>query len=76
MCFSLQAMQDHANYCEDAIMQGNALKLVEHASKLARLANRALQVARNEAENSEDPRFISALNYSADQLHSSNSLFF
>lgn len=72
---SLKAMQEHAGHCEDAIRQGNAIKLVEHASALARMANRALQVARQEAENSEDPRFISALNYSADQLHSSKSFF-
>ena len=68
---SLKAMQDHADHGEDAIRQGNAIKLVEHASALARLGNRVLQVGRQEAENSEDPRFISSLNYSADQLHSS-----
>ena len=61
---------------EDAIRQGNAIKLVEHASALARLGNRVLQVGRQEAENSEDPRFISSLNYSADQLHSSMSVFY
>jgi hypothetical protein len=32
------------------------------------LANRVLQVTKNEAENSEDPRYISTLNVAADQL--------
>ena len=68
---SLKAMQDHTDHGEDAIRQGHAIKLVEHASALARLGNRVLQVGRQEAENSEDPRFISSLNYSVDQLHSS-----
>ncbi len=67
---SLKAMQDHTDHCEDAIRQGNAIKLVEHTSALARLGNRVLQVGRQEAENSEDPRFLSSLNYAADQLHS------
>jgi vinculin len=66
-------MQDHTDHCEDAIRSGNPIKMVEHTSALARLGNRVLQVAKQETENSEDPRFISSLNYSADQLHSSKS---
>lgn len=68
---TLKAMQDHTDCCEDAIKAGDAIKLVNHSSSLARLGNRVLQVAKQEADNSEDPAFISTLNYSADQLHSS-----
>ena len=35
------------------------------------MGNRVLQVAKQEAENSEDPEFISTLNYSADKLSTS-----
>ena len=67
---SLEAMQEASARCEDSIRTGQAVKMVEHTSALARLGNRVLQVARQEAENSEDPRFISTLNYSADKLQS------
>ena len=71
---SLLRMQEHTGHCEDAIRAGNAIKMVEHTSCLGRMANRVLQVAKQEAENSEDPRFISSLNISADQLHSRKQL--
>ena len=73
---SLEAMQEASARCEDSIRSGQAVKLVEHTSALARLGNRVIQVGRQEAENSEDPRFISTLNYSADKLQSRKSCLF
>lgn len=57
--------------CEDAIAAGDAEGMVEHTTLAARLANRVLQVARQEAENSEDPAFIASVNKSADLLQAS-----
>eukprot|EP00095_Tigriopus_kingsejongensis_P010849 maker-scaffold1333_size47127-snap-gene-0.11 protein:Tk10849 transcript:maker-scaffold1333_size47127-snap-gene-0.11-mRNA-1 annotation:"vinculin-like isoform 1" len=67
---SLAAMEDRTDNCEDAIRAGQALKLVENTSALARMTNRIIQVAKQEAENSEDPRYISQLHISAEQLQS------
>jgi len=44
--------------------------MVENTSSIARLANRALQLTKQEADNSEDPKYISVLNIAADQLQS------
>ena len=40
-----------------------------------RLANRVLQVTKNEAENSEDPRYIATLNIAADKLQTREIAF-
>ena len=42
--------------------------MVENTSNIARLANRVLGVAKQEADNSEDYNFISKVNQSADAL--------
>ena len=73
---SLKAMQNHSNLCEDSIRAGNAIKLVENTSAIARMGNRIIQVAKQEADNSEDPEFISTVNYSANELSSSKVFFF
>ncbi|XP_059099435.1 vinculin-like isoform X3 [Tigriopus californicus] len=65
---SLEAMEDRTAKCEDAVRSGQALKMVENTSALARMTNRVIQVAKQEAENSEDPRYISELHISAEQL--------
>eukprot|EP00096_Caligus_rogercresseyi_P004203 TRINITY_DN1837_c0_g1_i4.p1 TRINITY_DN1837_c0_g1~~TRINITY_DN1837_c0_g1_i4.p1 ORF type:complete len:921 (-),score=329.98 TRINITY_DN1837_c0_g1_i4:363-3125(-) len=67
---SFGAMESGANRCDAFVAKGDSLGLVEEAMNIARLANRVNQVAHQEAENSEDPRFISTLNISADQLQS------
>ena len=54
---------------------GNAIKLVENTSAIARMGNRVLQIAKQESENSEDPRFISTLNYAANQVNASKYYF-
>lgn len=55
---SLTAMEAKTQACEDAIKAGNALKMVENTSALGRLANRVIQIAKQEADNSEDPEYI------------------
>lgn len=61
-------MAKHTVLCEDAIAKGDAEKMVGHTTAIARLANRVLQVAKQEAENSEDPAFIAGVNKAADHL--------
>ncbi|XP_073977273.1 vinculin isoform X8 [Rhodnius prolixus] len=65
---SEEHMQRHAIMCEDAIANADAEKMVEHTTAIARLANRVLQVANQEAENSEDPYFINKVKVAADRL--------
>jgi len=72
---SLKAMKNHSNLCEDSIRAGSAIKLVENTSAIARMGNRIIQVAKQEADNSEDPEFISTVNYSANELSSSKFFF-
>ncbi|KAL1130903.1 hypothetical protein AAG570_012144 [Ranatra chinensis] len=67
---SEEHMQKHTVMCEDAIANGDAEKMVAHTTAIARLADRVLQVAKQEAENSEDPVFIASVNKAADNLQS------
>ena len=67
-------MKKHTVLCEDAIRSQNPPKMVENTSCIARLANRVLIVATQEAENSEDPRFIRDVTQSAEQLKSCKKL--
>lgn len=64
-------MRKHTLMCEDAIMKNDPNKMVDHTTAIARLANRVLQVAKQEADNSEDPSFINDINRSADQVQAS-----
>lgn len=54
--------------CEDAISRQEAQKLVDGTSQIARLANRVLMVAKQEADNSEDPAFIGNVTDAANSL--------
>ena len=47
--------------------------IVNNTSNIARRANRVLQVAQQEAENSEDPLFVDRVNDSMTQLRNSES---
>ena len=60
--------------CEDAIGRKEAQQLVDGTSQIARLANRVLMVAKQEAENSEDPAFVDRVNEAADALQASTLL--
>merc|ERR1719158_459748 len=65
---SAVAMQQHTARCDEAIATKQPAKMVDNTSSIARLANRVLQVTKNEADNSEDPKYISVLNIAAEQL--------
>uniref|UniRef100_A0A8D8X9L6 Vinculin n=1 Tax=Cacopsylla melanoneura TaxID=428564 RepID=A0A8D8X9L6_9HEMI len=66
--YSEEQMQKHTHLCEDGITKHDPNKMVEHTSAIARLANRVLQVAKQEADNSEDPAYVAALNRAANGL--------
>lgn len=59
--------------CEDAIARQEPQRLVDGTSQIARLANRVLQVAKQEADNSEDPKFIGNVTSAANLLQASKS---
>ena len=61
-------MQSHTGGCDEAIVTKQPGRMVENTSAIARLANRVLQLTKQEADNSEDPRYISTLNIAAGQL--------
>lgn len=57
--------------CENAIAGQEPQQLVDGTSQIARLANRVLQVAKQEADNSEDPAFIGRVTEAAGILQGS-----
>uniref|UniRef100_A0A915CX63 Vinculin n=1 Tax=Ditylenchus dipsaci TaxID=166011 RepID=A0A915CX63_9BILA len=63
-------MRRYTNKCEDAIHDNHAQHMVDNTSQIARLGNRVLMAAKNEADNSEEPSFVQRLNNAASQLHS------
>ncbi|XP_065219510.1 vinculin-like isoform X2 [Planococcus citri] len=65
---SEEQMRKHALMCEDAILKREPNKMVDHTTAIARLANRVLQVAKQEADNSEDPSFIADITRAADAV--------
>ncbi|XP_011176906.2 vinculin [Zeugodacus cucurbitae] len=68
---SEEHMQMYAKLCEDAIVGKQPQKMVDNTSNIARLINRVLLVAKQEADNSEDPVFTQNLNAAANRLESS-----
>ncbi|XP_054727392.1 vinculin [Anastrepha obliqua] len=68
---SEEHMQMYAKLCEDAIIAKQPQKMVDNTSNIARLINRVLLVAKQEADNSEDPVFTQKLNAAANRLESS-----
>lgn len=73
---SENAMRRYTNHCEDSIVQNQPQQMVDNTSQIARLGNRVLMAAKNEADNSEEPVFISRVNNAASQLHSGKSSSF
>lgn len=63
-------MRRYTNKCEDAIHDSQPQKMVDNTSQIARLGNRVLMSAKNEADNSEEPAFVQRVNNAASQLHS------
>ncbi|CAD6191355.1 unnamed protein product [Caenorhabditis auriculariae] len=67
---SENAMRRYTNHCESAIGSSDAQGMVDNTSQIARLGNRVLMTAKNEADNSEEPAFVDRVNTAASQLHS------
>lgn len=63
---SEEQMQKHTILCEDGIRKNQPQKMVDNTSSIARLANRVLMIAKQEADNSEDPHYISRVNAASD----------
>ena len=61
------------DHTEMSIKQGDAAGVVDHTTSIARRANRVLQVAQQEADNSEDPAFVDRVNSSRHMLRDSKS---
>ncbi|XP_052862954.1 vinculin isoform X1 [Anopheles cruzii] len=70
---SEKQMQKHSFLCDDAIRSRQPQKMVDNTSSEARLANRVLLVAKQEADNSEDPEYIGRVNGASGQLQASIS---
>lgn len=68
MFFAEDAILKYTTLCENAIANRQPQSMVENTSNIARIANRVLGVAKQEADNSEDYNFISNVNRSADEL--------
>ncbi|XP_018024021.1 vinculin-like, partial [Hyalella azteca] len=58
---SEEVMRRHTAACETAIAGGQAQAVVDNVSSIARLVSRVLQVAKQEADNSEDPSFVASV---------------
>jgi len=63
-------MRRYTDKCEEAVRDADAQKMVDNTSSIARSANRVLMVAKNEADNSEDPPFVSRINRAGERLQS------
>ncbi|PAV91391.1 hypothetical protein WR25_04456 isoform A [Diploscapter pachys] len=67
---SENAMRRYTTHCESAITSSHPQGMVDNTSQIARLGNRVLMTAKNEADNSEEPTFVDRVNTAASQLHS------
>jgi len=65
---SEELMRRCTGECEEAIGRQDPQNLVDGTSHIARLANRVLMVAKQEADNSEDPAFIGRVNDASNLL--------
>lgn len=63
-------MRRYTGQCEDSIRDNHPQKMVDNTSNIARLANRVLMSAKNEADNSEDPPFVRKVNNAGERLQS------
>lgn len=72
---SADSVRQRSDACEAAVNGANAVGLIENTSAVARLANRMIQVTKQEAENSEDSAFIAALIPAADKLQECKRIY-
>ncbi len=68
VCHSSAAMRRRADDCRAAMAGADAVRMVEGSAALARLAGRVAQVARQEADNTEDAEYAGQLTSAADKL--------
>lgn len=61
-------IKKHTAACEASIKNHEPQAMVDNTSAIARLANRVLMVAKQEADNSEDPSFVAKVNAASDQV--------
>ncbi|RCN51193.1 hypothetical protein ANCCAN_02762 [Ancylostoma caninum] len=61
-------MRRYTNRCEDAIANSYPQGMVDNTSQIARLGNRVLMAAQNEADNSEEPAYCDRVNSAANQV--------
>lgn len=65
---SEEQMKKYSILCEEAIRAKQPQKMVDNTSNVARLTNRVLLVAKQEADNSEHPEYIARLGGAAQRL--------
>lgn len=68
---SEEQIQKYTFLCEEAIRNKQPQKMVDNTGNIARLVNRVLLVAKQEADNSEDPQYINRLNAATSKLEQS-----
>lgn len=68
LSFAENLIKKHTAACESSIATHEPQSMVDNTSAIARLANRVLMVAKQEADNSEDPGFVAKVNAASDQL--------
>lgn len=61
-------MQKYTAACERAIAAGESQAVVDNVSNAARLVSRVLMVAKQEADNSEDPSFVAQVKAASAKL--------
>ncbi|KAK6184513.1 hypothetical protein SNE40_006977 [Patella caerulea] len=66
-----EAINKDTDRIEEGIRSGDVPKIVNNTGDIARRANRILQVAQQEAENSEDPQFLARVNAASQNLKQS-----
>ncbi|ESP05115.1 hypothetical protein LOTGIDRAFT_102378 [Lottia gigantea] len=66
-----EAISKDTDRIEEGIRSGDVPKIVNNTGDIARRANRILQVAQQEAENSEDPQFLARVNAASQNLKQS-----
>ena len=71
LCISEEGILRDTDRTEQSIGNTDPAGVVNNTSNIARRANRVLQVAQQEADNSEDPAFVDRANDSIRQLRSS-----
>ena len=70
-CLPEEGILRDTDRTEHSIKAADAAGVVNNTSSIARRANRVLQVAQQEADNSEDPKFVDRVNDAIRQLRHS-----